>query len=50
MFVTVVQDGLRKISQTTSILTEPTNLPQQLIELIQEKTEKAQTTNMDSTP
>ena len=48
MLSTVVQYGLRKISQTTSILTEPAKLPQQLIDLIQEQTEKLQT-NMDST-
>ena len=46
--LTVVQCGLRKISQTTSILTEPAKLPQQLIDLIQEQTDKLQT-NMDST-
>ena len=36
----VVQDGLRQVSQTTSILTQPSKLPQELIELIQEQTDK----------
>ena len=48
VLVVVVQDGLRQVGQTTSILTQPSKLPQELIELIQEQTDKLRENRLDT--